>query len=496
MKSLVIALVALAAVACPAGAALLSNAFGSHMVLQAAPYAAVLYGWAKPNAAVTAQLDTDAVLKTTADAGTGKWSIALPPTKPSTVPHAVLVKDSNGNTATLTDVLFGDVYVCGGQSNMAMTVSDVFNAADEIALADDYPLIRVFTVGQANYSATPLNEFAAISQQWTRASSASIGGPAWGYFSATCWFFGRELYDREQIPIGLISSNWGGTYVEAWSSPDALEVCADCNYADWGAPNTPSVLWNAMIVPLLDMTVRGATWYQGEANIGNHECYRCSFPAMINDWRAKWSGGVAAKDFPFFFVQLAAYVEGEPGDDLPEGRLAQTAALDLSYVGMATAVDLGDIDSPDGDIHPRDKQDVGLRLALNAQHYVYGNVTAVYQGPTVLTVSKESDGPSASVRVTFTKASVARGVVLAAPNACPASVAASLCGYTSELQTSDGVWHEASIAADNDAQSVHITASLSKGTTVKGVRYLYADWPLCTIYNNAGLPAPPFVSYF
>lgn len=137
------------------------------------------------------------------------------------VPHVI----THAAKVALEDVYFGDVWLCGGQSNMQMTVNQAFNASEEIALADKYPEIRLFTVGQGNFSSHPVQTLSSITQPWSVASSKSINGNPWAYFSAVCWFFGKNLYDRNKVPLGLISSNWGGTPVQAWSSPESLQRC-------------------------------------------------------------------------------------------------------------------------------------------------------------------------------------------------------------------------------------------------------------------------------
>lgn len=145
----------------------------------------------------------------------------------------------------------------------------------------------------------------------------TINGGAWQYFSAVCWFYGKNIYDKYKVPLGLLSSNWGGTPVEAWSSPEALEKCkstqTDDRSVDVNAgpnPHEPSVLWNAMMYPLLNMSIYGAIWYQGEANSGDPAKYNCTFPAMISDWRSKWNeatGGSTDMTFPFGFVQVNSH---------------------------------------------------------------------------------------------------------------------------------------------------------------------------------------------
>jgi len=335
-----------------------------------------------------------------------------------------------------------------------------------------------------------------VEQYWSVASSKTVGGPDWAYFSATCWYYGRDLYDSLQVPLGLMSTNWGGTPVQAWSSPQALAECS----ANWveeevsiseakRGPGDPSQLWNAMIVPILPMKSRGAIWYQAEANVGQTALYACLFPAMISDWRKKW--GYTAAEFPFFFVQLSTWF---PSDmNLPAMRQAQAVATGLPYVGMATAADLGDSTSPYNVIHPRDKQDVGKRLALAALGIAYGKEVQ-YLGPTATYGSVSSAGPNAIVEVHFRKDSLAKGLTLVKTPICPPQVNATLCGTTFELQTSDGKWHIASgmLTSDN---TLLISATVDFGLVPIGVRYIYYPWPLATLYNKNGgydLPATPF----
>jgi sialate O-acetylesterase len=239
----------------------------------------------------------------------------------------------------------------------------------------------------------------------------------WAYLSATCWFWAKATYDTYGVPLGLISTNYGGTAVEWWSSPDAL---SKCNHGvGHSAPfqNTAenpltvgisnSQLWNAMIVPFLRTTIFGALWYQGEANAGASN-YWCTFPAMVDDWRAKWSqytGGQTNLLFPFGFVQLSTW--NADNNAVASLRWQQTANFgtdavlphvphpttpntnvvyivipptrNIGYVPntrqvnyfMAEAMDLGS-PAPDHDIHPKNKQDVGRRLALGGRAIAYG----------------------------------------------------------------------------------------------------------------------------
>lgn len=212
----------------------------------------------------------------------------------------------------------------------------------------------------------PLPVLKTLEQPWSVANATSVGGKSWQHFSAVCWFFGKQLYDKYQVPIGLVSSNWGGTIVQAWSSPDALSKCklSEPTVAATGAttsvvaeptklggPNDNSVLWNAMIVPFLDLSLKGtrthrtrhrvwlnglfcgcagAIWYQGESNTGHADYYGCAFPAMINDWRSKFAK--SGRELVFLFVQLAPWIGGShplPLHDLTHYTTPQLTGISL-----------------------------------------------------------------------------------------------------------------------------------------------------------------------
>ena len=245
---------------------LLSDALGSHMVLQRAPAAAVIWGFSPAGSTVKTTLDSRApALTAAADAG-GVWRQALPPAEAGG-PHTIRVESSAGATAVLADVLFGDVYVCGGQSNMAFSMPGITNASHEASLADNYPTIRLFTVGQETpYQSgrQPLDNLLTVEQNWTVASSKSVAAPAaagiqFGVFSAVCWIFGRTIHDGlgGKVPVGLVSSNWPGTRLEAWTPAPAFALCGR-------SAGSSNLLYNSMIHPLAvgPMALAGFTWYQ------------------------------------------------------------------------------------------------------------------------------------------------------------------------------------------------------------------------------------------
>jgi len=461
----------------------ISNTLGSHMVLQRAPYSNQVYGIADPSASIKVSFNAQAY-QTTADSE-GNWNVTIPPT-PAGGPFSIDVASSSGETATLDDVLFGDVWLCGGQSNMQFTVIQAYNGSVEANNANNYPNIRLFSVGQGTLSSTPLTQLKTIDLPWSVSSNVTVGAAAWSHFSAVCWFFGKELYDRDNtVPIGLISSNWGGTYIEQWSSPLSLQ---ECNSAP--IPGViSSALYNAMIVPFLKTTILGAIWYQGESNsiAPNPANYDCQQQAMINDWRANWG-----YDFTFIITQLAPWVDATHSLVVAEIRALQMGALKLPKVGLATAIDLGDVNSPWTNIHPRNKQEVGRRLSLVADSIVYQRSDA-WLGPIYKNWTTVMDGSTAIVNVSFhIEGNI--GPLQVTETTCPDGVDSQCCSNFLFL-FSDGTWWPSSTAKLVTEDTIQLyVPNVLKGESVTGVSYAWSIWPLVTIYSaTTGLPAYPFI---
>jgi len=306
------------------------------------------------------------------------------------------------------------------------------------------------------------------------------------YSIALCWFTGRDIYNIIKIPIGLVSSNWGGTPVQTWSSPEILTQCPNVdNPCNSSIPqNCNSTLYNTMVVPYLPMRLRGFLWYQGETNAWQPGYYACAFPMMISDWRNKW--GYTPTDIVFVFVQLAPWTGGGgPTSSIGYTRLAQEAALALPMVGMATAIDLGDINAPFGNIHPRNKQEVAYRSTLILQNLVYG-IDINYWGPIAVSAHILSTTPQMKVLVNFVEQ--INSLVFQSAS-CPTT--SNFCAWF-DIATSDGSFTNATatITAPNQIQLVAIPPSSS--VTITNARYVMGDWPVCTLYNSDGLPAYPF----
>ncbi|NXF75470.1 SIAE acetylesterase, partial [Sclerurus mexicanus] len=492
--------------------------YGDHMVLQKEPAGAVVWGRGQPGAAVTVALlgaGGLTVMKKTAQVKgpSGTWTTVMDPMDQGG-PYTLMAEQGLENV-TLQDIYFGDVWLCSGQSNMAMMVLQVANASQELAAAARYPYVRVFAVAPAR-SDVELEDLERIDLPWSTPTAENLGHGNFTYFSAVCWLLGRSLYETLRSPVGLVEAAWGGTPIEAWSSRQALQTCglledtgrvkphlcfapplcpafssSTSAHQHLSGPQTPSVLWNAMIHPLLNMTLRGIAWYQGEANAFlNTDLYNCTFPTLIANWRQAFHTGSAGQTdplLPFGFVQLSTYRHQSPDDSFARLRWHQTADLGvvpnarMPGTFMAVAIDLSDEHSPYGSIHPRDKQNVVHRLLLGARAVAYGDKDLVFQGPypiqAVLEVTR------GLLNITYSQELVCRQRDMQSFEVCCSS------------QASPCQWLPAPMVA---VGSRTVTLALSGcGTLVLGLRYAWAEWPCeyqsCPLYNPQGLPAPPFL---
>ncbi|KAK5904450.1 hypothetical protein CesoFtcFv8_006014 [Champsocephalus esox] len=461
--------------------------YQDHMVLQKSPERAVVWGYGSEGAQVKFTLSGQYQQKISqATVTNGTWRVTLDPVEaggPYNVTAAVL-----NITAVLTDVLFGDIWLCGGQSNMLFEVSQIFNASEELKRAAHYPHVRTFMATLAQ-SKTEQTDLIGVQIPWSVPPLYLSG------FSAVCWLFGRDLYDKLQYPIGLVESCWGGTPIEPWCSSRVLQHCGLLQEPG-GGPKVNSVLWNAMIHPLLNMTIKGAIWYQGESNTNYHqEKYNCSFPAMIDDWRMAFhqgSGGQTALDFPFGFVQLSTCEKKSNSDAYPNIRWHQTA--DTGFVPnprmqktfMAVAMDLPDENSPYGSIHPRDKQDVAFRLSLGARAVAYGEQDVAFRGPfpsQILSTPKY-------LKITYDqKVSVTPSENIFEIN----------CSESESPWDPKAHWVPAPIMQWG-LTTVQLSTSVCSPTEqVAALRYAWRNWPCdfkaCPIYSASKiLPAPPFIA--
>ncbi len=394
--------------------------------------------------------------------------------------------------------MVGEVWICSGQSNMAMSVQRVNNAAREIEKAD-YPKIRLFSVAR-QIGEEPMVD---CKGNWLECSPESVSG-----FSAVAYFFGRDLNKKLDVPIGLINTSWGGTVAEAWTRKEALDgdqdftpiferhqnnidnydknmkqyeirlktwqdKVKDAKVKDKKPPrrprkpmkwsqNSPAALYNGMIAPLIPFTIKGAIWYQGEANTARAWQYRKIFPNMITNWRRDWALG----DFPFYFVQLAPFNYG-PGRESHELREAQLMTLALKNTGMAVTMDIGN----PKDIHPKNKQDVGKRLALWALAKTYGRKKLTHSGPQYKSMQVQGN----IIRLTFD--CVGAGLTAKNEPLTHFTIAAADKNFIPADARIDG--ETIIVSADGVAKPV-------------AVRYAFTNAAQPNLFNKDGLPASSF----
>lgn len=453
----------------------LSPLFTDHMVLQQRTQTPI-WGEATPDKKIEITTSWNNKTYSTVADSEGKWSIKVGTPKAGG-PYRITVSD--GTPVTLDDVLIGEVWLCSGQSNMSMPVKGwgkVKNYQQELENGN-YPNIRLLQVNPAT-SPEPVSEFTVWGDHgWQACSSKMLEE-----FSATAYFFGRDLYENRKVPVGLIHSSWGGTILEAWMSlesltpmrgrEDAFEILSKYKEAakkgekDSGEPNRFSVLFNAMIHPLIPYAIKGVIWYQGEAHVGQPILYRDILPMLIADWRGCWE-----YNFPFYIVQLANFTELQktPVESGWAGiREAQSmTAAHVENTGLAVTIDLGEV----ADIHPKNKQEVGRRLSLAVRAQTYGEKIS-YSGPTFQSYRIEGN----KIRLFFIHTD--RGL--------KAHDGTTLRGFT--IAGVDHLFHWADAVIEGNT----VLVSSPEVTQPLAVRYAWADNPICNLYNGAELPASPF----
>ena len=456
-----------------------------------------IWGWTEPRACVQVSFH-----KQTAQACAnplGMWSAYLTP-EAAGGPYTLTVGGAGGDAAKVSvdDLLVGDVWFASGQSNMEMPLkgfgadTPIKDSAREIAGATQ-PQIRLLRF-EKTASSYPLDDVTATWSLCTPETAAN--------FSAVAYFFGRELQDKEHVPIGLIDSTWGGTPIDSWISLEAIgadpalmpmftsrakfvagraeipaiqaaEKREDAEAAAQGKPKprhpwhpsedaswNPSYLYNGMIAPATGYTVRGFLWYQGESNSDPERAplYKRELPAMIADWRAQWAEG----DLPFLTVQISSF--DSPREDWGQIREAERESLSVTNTAVAVSYDVG---TPNN-VHPPDKQTVGHRLALGARALSYGE-RVEWTGPLV----RSADRAGKTVRVAFDHA---EGL----------QAASGVKGF--EIAGKDGAFVPATATIQGD--SVIVTSdSVAEPTAI---RYGYQNVTDANLQNRAGLPAPAF----
>lgn len=469
---------------------------GSNMVLQR-EVPVTVWGWADPDEEVSVAIgDNQAKTKANAD---GRWQTQL---KPVTATGTVEMIVKGKNELKLTNILVGEVWLGSGQSNMQWSVTQSLNPQEEVAAAE-FPKIRLFLVPLVP-SGTPA---ADVNARWVECSPQTVGS-----FSAVLYFFGRHLHKELNVPLGLIASSWGGTKIEPWIPPVGFEsqpeLQGDLTQLNnikqqyglslkpqllavkaWVAkaeaamaenkpipspPNMPNHplnsngqptgLYNGMIHPLVPFAIRGAIWYQGESNNGQGMRYHSLMKGLIAGWRNVWNN----PEMPFYFVQLAPYKYGQNETALAGIWEAQTATLAVPKTGMAVTTDISTIN----DIHPKNKQEVGRRLALWALAHDYGKKDLVYSGPLFRGATVELD----QVRITFKHATGG----LASRDGKP------LTWFS--VAGADKKFHPATATIEGET----LLVGSPKVISPVAVRFGWNQIAEPNLMNKAGLPASPF----
>jgi sialate O-acetylesterase len=466
----------------------LAALFSDHMVLQR-DKPVPIWGWSDPDEKITVEF---AGQKKSGVAGTdGRWHLKLDPLAASAESRVLKVSsDKADRKIKITDVLVGEVWLGSGQSNMAMRVSAAMNFGAEQTSAD-LPAIRTFNEG----SGAAAQPQADAKGTWVVCSPETVGG-----FSATLYFFGREIHRELGVPVGLINSSVGGTPIEAWIAPEAQadgsgqaekEAAMKANHekalARWksevakarkeGKPapprphdtitalkknGGPGGLFNGKIAPLVPFALRGVLWYQGEANTHPDKGarYQHQLPLLVEDWRKHWG-----EELPFAWVQLPNY--NRPGEGWSLVREGMLKSLRLPKTGMAIALDLGDAK----DIHPKNKQEVGRRLSFWALGTVYGRKVPAVSGP--LPVGHEIQGDSITVTFKHTEG----GLVFKEGQTGAFAIAGK-----------DKQWKPARAKIEGDK----LILSSPEVAAPVAARYAWASVAPCELFNGAGLPASPF----
>lgn len=477
----------------------LSAVFSDHMVLQRDMQVPV-WGWADPQEKVTVEFQGQT--KTAAADSSGKWTVRLDPLPANSKPAVLKVRSAKPDDAIeVKDVLVGEVWLGSGQSNMAMTVDRAKDFDSESAGAN-FPLIRMFTERSSGAAEPQAN----CAGDWVVCTPQSVGK-----FSATLYFFGREIQRDLQVPVGLINSSVGGTPIESWIALDAQksskeleplvatlvkeetafdEAKAKADYekalerwktqvekakaenrqpprrptdplATRSRRGGPGGLFNGKIAPLIPYAIRGVLWYQGEANSvpSKASYYQYQLPLLVTDWRQRWGS-----ELPFAWAQLPNF--GGPGRDWPTVREAMLKTLKLPKTGMGINIDIGE----EKDIHPKNKQDVGKRLAMWALATVYQRPNVASSGP--LPAAHEFRGREAIVTFKHIDGGL--------------KADGELQGF--QLAAKDQQWKPASARIDRD--KVIVTSPDVEQPVA--LRYAWSNFPTCNLKNGAGLPATPF----
>lgn len=433
--------------------------FSDHMVFQQKENVAI-WGWDKPGKTIKIKTSWGQESRAKAD-DNGKWETTVN-TPAAGGPYQVTI--SGSDNLYLKDVMIGEVWICSGQSNMAMTFNGYRNQpileASETILAANESNIRMYTAAR-EASVDPLTD---LSGTWSVSSTATVRD-----FSATAYHFGLYLEKMLNVPIGLIVTSWGGSKVEAWMDKASLQDAGVTEFPstlpDKAQHQTPTLLYNAMIHPLIPFTAKGFLWYQGESNVSNAQDYTKLFSNMIELWRKDFKND----QMPFYFVEIAPFNYGSRNSAyLREAQL--NTMLTVPNSGMAGTMDIGNCQN----IHPGDKKNVGRRLALWALNQTYGYEGFAYSGPIYRSMEINDDQ---KIELSFDHAENGFDIV-----------GQEVKGF--EIAGEDGDFKPAKVEYNRNNNT--IVVSSPEIAAPKVVRYGFSNCPEANLRNLEQLPAPSF----
>ncbi|OIV43785.1 sialate O-acetylesterase [Flavobacterium johnsoniae] len=437
----------------------LPNIFGDNMVLQRNSEVKI-WGWANPKEEIKLVSSWNNQEYKAVTNNQAKWELKIK-TPEAGGPFTISIKGYN--EVILKNILIGEVWLCSGQSNMEMSASWGIDNGDEEVKNAANPNIRFFTVSKS----TALNPQNNVLGSWVESTPETMK-----YFSAVGYFFAKRLReDLKNVPIGLISSNWGGTPAEIWmpeevfqNDPVVLENAKKLNEQEYG-PHQPGRAYNAMISPITGFKIAGTLWYQGESNVGSL-VYDKTLSALITSWRKAWND-----DFPFYFVQIAPYKTGTNNFSNVTVRNSQRKILkEIPKTGMVLTSDISDTI----DIHPKNKKSVGIRLANLALAEVYKTNSNWVNGPLFKDIKIEKN----KVIVSF---DYADGLYFKDKKSNQFEVAGA-----------DGVFFPAEASIKNN----QVILTSKKLVNPAKVRFAWGNTIQSDLFNKANLPASCFTSEF
>ncbi len=451
----------------------LPSILGDNMVLQQKAVAK-LWGWAKENVKIKITTSWDKKTYATTSDNKGSWLLSVN-TPGAGGPFQIAISD--GEVLTLNNILIGEVWFCSGQSNMEMPMQGfprqpIVGGNNVIVKAKPNIPIRMFTTDSKDgnwvrqFDKKPQTD---CKGQWLENSSENVAN-----ISAAAYYFARYLQDVLDIPVGIIVSSWGGSIVESWMSREAIAPFKEINISildDTTTINrpaaTPCVLYNAKIAPLVNFTIKGFLWYQGESNRKNADLYARLMPAFVSDLRGKWNIG----EFPFYFVQIAPY-NYEGADSTSAARLREVQLQNMRDIPNSGMVSTMDIGHP-AFIHPVNKETVGERLALWALGATYGRKGFGYASPVYKTMEKKEK----KIYIDFKNAE--KGIY---------PMWTALKGF--EIAGEDKVFYPAK--AEIETTTARLVIWNEKIANPVAVRYAYKNYVEASIFSISGIPVAPF----